>query len=80
VAELCAALGAQAGIEAVAIGGSRAAGTADDASDWDIGFYYRGQVDLATLARYGEVHSWSSRSGSTACTNGSRVSRDRRLR
>jgi hypothetical protein len=61
VADLCAALGAPAGIEAVTIGGSRAAGTADDASDWDLGLYYRGQVDLATLARYGEVHppgSW----------------------
>lgn len=61
VADLCAALGAPAGIEAVTIGGSRVAGTADDASDWDIGLYYRGQVDLATLARYGEVHppgSW----------------------
>lgn len=61
MAELCAALGAPADIEAVTIGGSHAAGTADDASDWDIGLYYRGPVDLATLARYGEVHppgSW----------------------
>lgn len=61
VADLCVALGPPAGIEAVTIGGSRAAGTADDASDWDLGLYYRGQVDLATLARYGEVHppgSW----------------------
>jgi len=61
VADLCVALGAPAGIEAVTIGGSRAAGTADDASDWDVGLYYRGPVDLATLARYGEVHppgSW----------------------
>lgn len=61
VADLCVALGAPPGIEAVTIGGSRAAGTADDASDWDVGLYYRGPVDLATLARYGEVHppgSW----------------------
>ena len=61
VAELCVALGARAGIEAVTIGGSRAAGTGDDASDWDIGLYYRGPIDLVTLARYGEVHppgSW----------------------
>ena len=61
VADLCVALGAPAGIEAVTIGGSRAAGTADDASDWDVGLYYRGPADLATLARYGEVHppgSW----------------------
>ncbi len=61
VADLCAALGASPGIEAVTIGGSRAASTADDASDWDVGLYYRGPADLATLARYGEVHppgSW----------------------
>jgi len=61
VADLCVALGAPAGIEAVTIGGSRAAGTADDASDWDIGLYYLGPIDLAPLARYGEVHppgSW----------------------
>jgi hypothetical protein len=61
VADLCAALGAPEGIEAVTLGGSRAAGTADDASDWDIGLYYRGQVDLATLARYGAVHPPGSR-------------------
>ena len=61
MAELCAALGSPAGIEAVTIGGSRAAGTADDASDWDIGLYYLGPIDLAPLARYGEVYppgSW----------------------
>ena len=38
------------------LGGSRAAGTADAASDWDVGLYYRGAVDLTVLARYGEVH------------------------
>ena len=44
VADLCAALGAQAGVEAVTLGGSRAVGTADEASDWDIGLYYRGRA------------------------------------
>ena len=42
-------------------GGSRAAGTADETSDWDVGVYYRDGLDLAPLARYGEVHppgSW----------------------
>ncbi len=55
VAELCAILGGIEGVEAVTIGGSRAAGTADESSDWDVGVYYRGGIDLARLARYGEV-------------------------
>jgi hypothetical protein len=61
VAELCAALGAQRGVRAVALGGSRAAHTADAASDWDLALYYAGAVDLAVLARHGTVHppgSW----------------------
>ena len=61
VGELCAALAVGKGVEAVVIGGSRAAGTADNASDWDVGVYYRGDIDLAPLSRYGEVHppgSW----------------------
>ena len=56
VAELGAALGAQRGVVAVALGGSRAAGTDDAGSDWDLGVYYRGAVDLTLLARHGEVH------------------------
>ena len=43
------------------IGGSRATGTADQSSDWDVGVYYRAGIDLAPHARYGEVHppgSW----------------------
>lgn len=61
VAGLCAALGALPGVEAVALGGSRATGTADAASDWDIGLYYRGQPDFSVLGRHGELHppgSW----------------------
>ena len=61
VAALCAVLARIKGVEAVAIGGSRAAGTADAESDWDLGVYYRGNIDLAPLASYGEVHppgSW----------------------
>jgi hypothetical protein len=57
VAELCAVLGAQDRIQAATIGGSRAAGTSDETSDWDIGLYYRGHADFTMLARYGEVHS-----------------------
>ena len=61
MAGLCAALGALRGVEAVALGGSRATGTADAASDWDIGLYYRGQPDFSVLGRHGELHppgSW----------------------
>jgi hypothetical protein len=61
VAELCASLARIRGVEAVTIGGSRAAGTAEAGSDWDVGVYYRGAIDLERLARYGDVHppgSW----------------------
>jgi Nucleotidyltransferase domain len=61
VEDLCAALARIRGVEAVAIGGSQGTGTADAGSDWDLGVYYRGSIDLRPLARYGEVHppgSW----------------------
>ena len=57
VTELCARLTGIEGVEAVALGGSRAAGMVDAESDWDIGVYYRGDIDLAPLVSYGEVHS-----------------------
>lgn len=49
------------GVEAVLLGGSRATGTATADSDWDLGVYYRGSLDLAPLAELGHVHppgSW----------------------
>ena len=49
------------GVEAVVLGGSRVSGHADGNSDWDLGVYYRGEVELDALATYGEVHppgSW----------------------
>lgn len=61
VAELCTGLGAIGGVEAVVMGGSRAAGLADAASDWDIGVYYRGHPDFTPLTRLGTLHppgSW----------------------
>lgn len=61
VADLCAELGVIDGVEAVAIGGSRALGTTDAASDWDIGLYYRGHPDFSPLTRLGALHpsgSW----------------------
>jgi hypothetical protein len=56
VADLCAALGALRGVEAVALGGSRATGTADAASDWDIGL----KVDVL-LRDLDAVEHWSER-------------------
>ena len=50
-----------AGVVAVVIGGSRAMAEADEASDWDLGVYYRGELELEPLARRGQVHppgSW----------------------
>jgi hypothetical protein len=54
-------LAASRGVVAVALGGSRATGTADDTSDWDLAVYYRAEIDLEPLRAYGEVHppgSW----------------------
>jgi hypothetical protein len=49
------------GVEAVVLGGSRAEGTADPASDWDLGVFYRGEVDWRAVSRRGDFHppgSW----------------------
>ena len=46
------------GVEAVALGGSRASGAAGPDSDWDFGLYYRGQIradDLRALGFEGTV-------------------------
>lgn len=56
IAGLVDALAAMRGVVAVALGGSRADGTGDPGSDWDLGVYYRGDVDLTALARRGVVH------------------------
>lgn len=51
LSRLVGALAAVPGIEAVALGGSRARGTATAGSDYDIGLYYRGSrpIDIAAL-------------------------------
>lgn len=56
VADVADVARAMDGVVGVALGGSRATGTADPHSDWDLGVYYRGTPDLAPLARFGEVH------------------------
>ncbi len=55
VAEIVDILAALPGAVAVALGGSRAVATNDAGSDWDIGLYYRGSIDLTTLAQHGAV-------------------------
>jgi hypothetical protein len=61
VAELADELAAMPGAVAVVLGGSRGEGAADAASDWDLGLYYRGSIELEALRRRGTVYppgSW----------------------
>lgn len=61
VADLVDVIAALPGAVSVVLGGSRASGTNDASSDWDLGVYYRGAIDLTALAQHGEVHppgSW----------------------
>jgi hypothetical protein len=55
VAELVDALAAMPGTVAVVLGGSRAFDSNDRESDWDLGLYYRGAIDLTSLAARGTV-------------------------
>jgi Nucleotidyltransferase domain len=56
IEELADELGAATGVGAVVLGGSRAIGEQLTSSDWDIGVYYRGDIDLGPLRKRGEVH------------------------
>jgi hypothetical protein len=56
IEDLVAELSGLDGVTAVVLGGSRAEGEVDAKSDWDLGVYYRGGVDLEALRRRGEVH------------------------
>ncbi|MFE7326853.1 nucleotidyltransferase family protein [Streptomyces sp. NPDC057565] len=49
VADMAAGLAAVPGVRAVALGGSRARSTHRPDSDWDLGVYYRGALDLVAL-------------------------------
>ncbi|HKP64513.1 MAG TPA: nucleotidyltransferase domain-containing protein [Polyangiales bacterium] len=49
------------GVTGVVLGGSRASSRARPDSDWDLGVYYRGSLDLSALRELGTVHppgSW----------------------
>lgn len=55
VAEIVDILAALPGAIAVVLGGSQAVATNDAGSDWDLGLYYRGSIDLTALAQRGTV-------------------------
>jgi hypothetical protein len=56
IEELVESLAAMPGAAAVVLGGSRAAGSSDAESDWDLGVYYQGSLDTSALAARGTVH------------------------
>jgi hypothetical protein len=56
IEEMVELLSGMPGVIAVVLGGSRAAGSDDPASDWDLGVYYRGALDTSALAARGDVH------------------------
>jgi hypothetical protein len=55
ITELVDVLAAMPGAVAVVLGGSRALGSSAAGSDWDLGLYYRGAIDLTALAARGTV-------------------------
>ena len=55
IIELVDELAAMRGAVAVVLGGSRAVGSNDAGSDWDLGVYYRGEIDLTALSLRGTV-------------------------
>ena len=60
IAALVDELAASQGAVAVMLGGSRAHGGGDPGSDFDLGLYYRGGIDLGPLAAHGAVHASGS--------------------
>ena len=61
IAALVAELATMRGAVAITLGGSRALGAVNAGTDWDLGLYYRGAIDLTPLSAYGTVHppgSW----------------------
>ena len=55
VTELVDVLAGMRGTVAVVLGGSRALRSDDANSDWDLGVYYRGEIDLTALSALGTV-------------------------
>jgi len=44
------------GVVAVTLGGSRSTGGVDEASDWDLGVFYRSAMDLGSSTELGTLH------------------------
>jgi len=55
VTEIVDLLTSMRGTVAVVLGGSRALGSNDEGGDWDLGVYYRGEIDLTALSERGTV-------------------------
>ena len=55
VSQVVGMLAAMPGTVAVVLGGSRALNCDDEGSDWDLGLYYRGAIDLTALSTHGTV-------------------------
>lgn len=55
VVEVVDILTAMPGTVAVVLGGSRAVCSDDEQSDWDLGVYYQGEMDLTALSELGKV-------------------------
>lgn len=55
VTELVDVLTDMPGTIAVVLGGSRAVRSDDEVSDWDLGVYYRAEIDLTALSEFGTV-------------------------
>ncbi len=55
IADLIEELATAPDVVAVVLGGSRALGSDDSGSDWDLGLYYRNTIDLSALAARGNV-------------------------
>lgn len=72
-------LAAMPGAVAVVLGGSRAVGTEDAASDWDLGVYYRGEIDLPALSELGTVFLPSNPPCSARVVQYSTTSRSRKI-
>lgn len=67
LAYVAGSLGDLPGVEAVTLGGSRAAGTHRPDSDWDCGIYYRGHFDPQALRDLGWPGEVPRRSRRTRC-------------
>lgn len=57
ITKLVDVLAAMPGTVGVVLGGSRAVRSEDEGSDWDVGVYYRGGIDLTALSQRGTVFS-----------------------